>query len=356
MTNRAAIRSCCVLVPLICALLAASVDARHRSTGRAFVPRSRVSSSTTTTKTTTTTTASQPTALSALDTSAFAAERDAQILAAYASLVSTAAELCRGGYQNDYDYFDDRGYGGSNYNNNNNNNNDDDDYYNDGYGFDDRGPSYDDRGSESNRRSFSMPDIIRTGNRKIGLPMLAIGGALTILGASLFFNKTLMRLGNLFFVAGVPMTLGPGRTAGYFFQPKKARATACLAAGIFLVFVGWPIFGIVLEAFGLLNLFGNMFPMAMMIMKQMPVIGQLLKGNAGGGNNNNNNKRNSRFSDDYDDDDDDRYSGGGGGGGGSRDRYDDYDRYQDDRYDGGDHYNGRGYPDDDDNNNNNRYY
>lgn len=121
------------------------------------------------------------------------------------------------------------------------------------------------------------------------------------------------------------MTLGPGRTAGYFLQPKKARATACLAAGIVLVFIGWPIFGIILEVFGLLNLFGNMFPMALMIMKQMPVIGTLLKGNAGKKNNNN-----------------DRYSGG-------RDRYDDYDRYQDDRYDGGDSlYNDRRYPDDDD--------
>ena len=206
--------------------------------------------------------------------------------------------------------------------------------------YDDRGAS--ERNSGSGRSSFSMPDIIRTGNRKIGLPLLAIGGALTILGASLFFNKTLMRLGNLFFVAGVPMTLGPGRTAGYFFQPKKARATACLVVGIFLVFVGWPVFGIILEAFGLLNLFGNMFPMAMMVLKQMPVIGPLLKGNRGS----NNKSNNSKFSGN-----DDRYSGGGGGGG---DRYDDYDRYQDNRYDGGDYYgNDGGYSDDD---NNGRYY
>jgi Got1/Sft2-like family len=128
-----------------------------------------------------------------------------------------------------------------------------------------------------------LPAIVRTGNRQIGLPLLGVGAVLTVLGASLFFNKTLMRLGNLFFVAGVPMTLGPGRTAGYFFQPKKARATACLAAGLFLVFVGWPVLGILLEAFGLLNLFGNMFPLALAIVKQMPVIGPLLRGEVGGG-------------------------------------------------------------------------
>ncbi len=147
---------------------------------------------------------------------------------------------------------------------------------------------------------FKVPDIIKTGNRKIGLPLLGIGAALTVLGISLFFNKALMRLGNLFFVAGVPMTIGPGRTAGYFFQPTKARATGCLALGIFLVFVGWPVLGIVLEVFGFLNLFGNMFPVAMAVLKTMPVIGPLLRGEAGA------QSRKRRYSGD---DEDDFYGG-----------------------------------------------
>ncbi len=71
---------------------------------------------------------------SALDTTAFSEERDAQILAAHVSNLVVAATLCRGGgYDN---YYDDRGYGGN-----------DDDYYNDGNQgyednyYDDRGPS-----------------------------------------------------------------------------------------------------------------------------------------------------------------------------------------------------------------------
>ena len=128
-----------------------------------------------------------------------------------------------------------------------------------------------------------------------------------MLGISLFFNKTLMRLGNLLFIAGVPMTIGPGRTAGYFFQPKKARATGCLALGIILVFFGHPLFGIIFEVFGLLNLFGNMFPIALAILKQTPVIGPVLKGIGGNGNGNNNNNNNNgrqkpRYEDRYDDD------------------------------------------------------
>mmetsp|Transcript_11817 Transcript_11817/g.16906 ORF Transcript_11817/g.16906 Transcript_11817/m.16906 type:complete len:197 (-) Transcript_11817:571-1161(-) len=102
-----------------------------------------------------------------------------------------------------------------------------------------------------------------------------------MLGISLFFNKSLMRIGNLSLIAGVPMTIGPGRTAGYFFQPQKSRATGCLALGILLVFIGWPIFGIALEIFGLLNLFGNMFPVLIVVMKQMPVVGPILNGITG---------------------------------------------------------------------------
>lgn len=228
-----------------------------------------------------------------------------------------------------------------------------------GYFDEDRG-YYDDRGTSMRRREeeeqengrggvggvmskFRLPNIIKTGNRKIGLPLLGIGAALTVLGISLFFNKTLMRLGNLFFVAGVPMTIGPGRTAGYFFQPTKARATGCLALGIFLVFVGWPVLGIALEVFGFLNLFGNMFPVAMVVLKTMPVIGPLLRGEVGGGGGG---RKQQRY--DGEDFDDDYYYGGGGEGGGRRgvtgDRGDD-DRgyYYDDRGGDPDEYNQRYY-------------
>ena len=163
-----------------------------------------------------------------------------------------------------------------------------------------------------------LPQMIKTGNRKIGLPMLGIGAALTVLGVSLFFNKTLMRLGNLFFVAGVPMTIGAGRTAGYFLQSTKMRATGCLSLGIFLVFIGWPVFGIALEAFGMLNLFGNMFPLAMAVLKTMPVIGPLLKGGDSGATD----KRSSRGSR-YSAEDDEDYYGGRGNDGYDRGYYDD---------------------------------
>lgn len=121
-----------------------------------------------------------------------------------------------------------------------------------------------------------MPSLIKYGDHKLGIVLLAFGTFFTISGITLFFHKTLLRMGNLLIIAGVPMTIGPGRTAGFFLQPKKARATGFLVFGIFLVFIGWPIFGIALEIFGLLNLFGNMLPLAYAMLKQMPIVGGLL--------------------------------------------------------------------------------
>jgi len=208
-----------------------------------------------------------------------------------------------GGY--DDDRFDDPYYQQNPHGSNN------DDYY-----YDERDDDYPPSGRRRSR-GVSVTQLIKNGNRKIGLPMLGVGGALTVFGMTLFFNKTLMRLGNLCFVAGIPLTLGPTRTLGYLMKKDKARATACLALGILLVFSGWPVIGIALEAFGLLNLFGNMFPIAMAVLKNMPVIGPLLKGG-------DRNKKNRSRRNDYD-----------------RDPYHD-DRYND-RYD--DRYDNRGYDD-----------
>jgi hypothetical protein len=145
-----------------------------------------------------------------------------------------------------------------------------------------------------------LPTVFTSGNRKVGIIFLSSGAAFTALGITLFFNKTLMRLGNLLFVCGIPLMIGPGRTLGYFLQPKKARATGCLVCGIFLVLVGHPVIGILLEVFGLLNLFGNMFPVLMLMARNLPVVGSLFGGDNGSSGSRRKEKR-SREDDYYND-------------------------------------------------------
>lgn len=203
-----------------------------------------------------------------------------------------------------------------------------DPYRNDHYNDNDDYDSYN-YGRAAPKTSSMMPSVLRHGHKKSGFLLLSAGGSITVLGASLFFNKTLMRLGNLFFICGVPLVVGPSRTVGYFMKPEKLRSTVCLVAGIMLVWVGWPILGILLEVFGLLNLFGNMFPLVFTVVKQMPVIGPLLKATSGSGG-----RRRKRKDSDYYDNDGNYYDDDYRQSGSYNDNYrDDYgDEYRDDDY------------------------
>ena len=144
-----------------------------------------------------------------------------------------------------------------------------------------------------------MPD------RKTGLIMCAAGAASTMLGVSLFFEKNLIRLGNVLLVAGAPIVVGPQRASRYVLNPSKLRGTLCFACGFMLVLSGHPLLGIVVEIFGFLNLFGNLFPLFTAMFKNLPFVQQFANNGGGGGGGGS-----------YD-----MPGGGGGGGGGYSDVY-----------------------------------
>lgn len=186
---------------------------------------------------------------------------------------------------------------------------DDDGYYNDSK------PQRSSRSSNNDSISTLLYKL-QHGDRQLGILLLSSGAGITLVGISLFFNKMLLRLGNLAFMAGVPVTMGPSRTIRYLGRPEKLRATLCLGLGVLLVWVGWPMLGMVLEVFGLLNLFGNMFPFVWAIAKNLPVLGPILKATSGegGGSTRTNNHgsrkqpKNSNYY--YDEDEDEDYNDG----------------------------------------------
>ena len=122
-------------------------------------------------------------------------------------------------------------------------------------------------------------------DRKTGLIMCAAGGMATMLGISLFFEKNLIRVGNVLLVLGAPIVVGPARASRYVLAPAKLRATLVFAFGFFLILSGRPLLGICVEAFGFLNLFGNLFPMLGVMLRSLPFVpgGGSTGGNSGGG-------------------------------------------------------------------------
>jgi hypothetical protein len=113
--------------------------------------------------------------------------------------------------------------------------------------------------------------------KKLGATLLAVGVLLTMFGVMLFFESNLLRLGNICLIFGVTFLIGPSKVRGFFLKESRMQASIITSIGILLVFTGKPRFGILCEIFGLLNLFGNMFPTLLAIGRNIPILGDLIK-------------------------------------------------------------------------------
>lgn len=112
--------------------------------------------------------------------------------------------------------------------------------------------------------------------RKIGIGLTAFGLAFTSLGVVLMFDKGLLAMGNVLFLSGVMMIIGPQRSVKFFFQKKKARGSCFFFAGMALVLLRSPVIGILIEAWGFINLFGDFFPIVLSFLRRVPILGNIL--------------------------------------------------------------------------------
>ncbi|KAF9174255.1 Golgi Transport [Mortierella sp. AD010] len=112
--------------------------------------------------------------------------------------------------------------------------------------------------------------------QKIGVGLTAFGLFFMLMGVMMFFDGGLLAIGNILFLAGVTLVIGTQRTVVFFARPQKIRGTICFFSGIFLVFIKWPIIGVIVEFFGFINLFGDFFPEIVGVLRRLPVIGNVL--------------------------------------------------------------------------------
>ncbi|KAH9983603.1 putative GOT1-membrane protein required for ER to Golgi transport [Russula compacta] len=115
-----------------------------------------------------------------------------------------------------------------------------------------------------------------TDMQKIGVGLTSFGALFMILGVMLLFDGALLALGNILFLGGLFLIIGPQKTFYFFARRNKLRGTACFLGGILLVFLKWPAIGVLVEMFGFLNLFGDFFPVILTFLRQLPFIGQFL--------------------------------------------------------------------------------
>ncbi|KAM0745877.1 Got1-domain-containing protein [Meredithblackwellia eburnea MCA 4105] len=112
--------------------------------------------------------------------------------------------------------------------------------------------------------------------QKVGVGLTSFGTLFMLLGCILLFDGALIALGNILFVAGLPLVIGPRKTFYFFARRNKLRGTFCFLTGILLVFLKYPFFGIIVESIGFLNLFGDFFPVVLSFLRQVPILGTFL--------------------------------------------------------------------------------
>lgn len=120
--------------------------------------------------------------------------------------------------------------------------------------------------------SFEMDD-----RKKIGLGLTGFGIFFTILGVIFLFDKGLLAMGNILFLSGVALTIGPKSTLGFFMKPQNYKGTISFGVGFFFVVIGWPIIGMILESYGFIVLFSGFWPTLAVFLQRIPVLGWVLQ-------------------------------------------------------------------------------
>eukprot|EP00435_Cladocopium_sp_Y103_P061721 s245_g23.t1 len=108
----------------------------------------------------------------------------------------------------------------------------------------------------SQRHRGSMLDD----NKKIGIGLCGIGVLCVTLGIFLLFDRTLLALGNVAFLFGLALLLGPFKAFKFFFRKEKWKGTTGYFLGIAIIIVGWPFFGFLTEMYGIWKLFAAFLP------------------------------------------------------------------------------------------------
>ncbi|KAF6161838.1 hypothetical protein GIB67_001136 [Kingdonia uniflora] len=90
---------------------------------------------------------------------------------------------------------------------------------------------------------------------EIGIGLIGFGIFFTFLGVVLFFDRGLIALGNLFFLSGIALLLGWNSTWQLFTRRTNYKGSIPFLIGLFLIFVRWPLVGIIMEVWGSFVLF-----------------------------------------------------------------------------------------------------
>lgn len=122
-----------------------------------------------------------------------------------------------------------------------------------------------------------MSSMWLTDSQKIGVAFCSGGGFFLIGGVILFFDRAMLAMGNILFIFGLVLIIGLQKTAIFFARRQKLKGTAAFTSGIALILLRWPLFGFLIELYGIFVLFGDFFATIGSFAGNIPIIGPYLQ-------------------------------------------------------------------------------
>ncbi|XP_052170997.1 vesicle transport protein GOT1-like isoform X2 [Diospyros lotus] len=84
-------------------------------------------------------------------------------------------------------------------------------------------------------------------------------------------------MGNILFLSGVTLTIGVKPTLQFFMKRKDFKGSLSFGVGFFLVLIGWPIIGMIVETYGFVVLFSGFWPTLAVFLQRLPIVGWVFK-------------------------------------------------------------------------------
>ncbi|TQN73143.1 Protein transport protein GOT1 [Colletotrichum shisoi] len=118
-----------------------------------------------------------------------------------------------------------------------------------------------------------MSSMWMSDTQKIGVIFCSGGGFFLIGGVMLFFDRAMLAMGNILFLIGLTIIIGPQKTLLFFARKQKAKGTAAFFAGLALILLRWPLIGFCVEIYGIMVLFGDFLGTIAAFARNIPIIG-----------------------------------------------------------------------------------
>ncbi|PMD46519.1 Got1 family protein [Hyaloscypha variabilis F] len=118
-----------------------------------------------------------------------------------------------------------------------------------------------------------MPTMWLSDSQKIGVAFCSGGGFFLIGGVIMFFDRAMLAMGNILFLIGLTIIIGPQKTALFFARRQKLKGTAAFFGGLFLILMRWALIGFLVELYGIFILFGDFLGTIAGFARNIPVIG-----------------------------------------------------------------------------------